>query len=58
MGKVFKLEDVAGGQKRMIKEALRDLTAVIRESTKDILGSRKDRMSKEKLSMLKQAKVI
>ena len=39
MGKVFRPEDVAKGRKRVIEEAVRDLSPGVREATARILDS-------------------
>ena len=52
MGKVFRPEDVAKGRKRVIEEAVRDLSPGVREATARILDSWAGKESEEKLVRL------
>ena len=52
MGRVFKPEDIARGRKRVIEDAVRDLSPGIKEATVRILGSWVGKESEERLVRL------
>ena len=52
MGKVFRPEDIARGRKRVVEEAVRDLSPGIREATVRILESWVGKESEERLVRL------
>ena len=52
MGKVFRPEDIAKGRKKVVEEAVRDLSPGIREATVKILESWVGKESEEKLVRL------
>ena len=49
MGEVFRPEDVAKGRKRLIREAVRDLSPGVRDAAVEILESWEDEASEKKL---------
>ena len=52
MGKVFRLEDMVKGRRRVVEEAVRDLSPGIREATVRILESWVGNESEERLVRL------
>ena len=52
MGKVFRPEDIAKGRKKVVEEAVRDLSPGIREATVRILDSWVGKESEERLVKL------
>ena len=52
MGKVFRPEDIARGRKKVVEEAVRDLSPGIREATVRILDSWVGKESEERLVRL------
>jgi len=52
MGKVFRPEDIARGRKKVVEEAVRDLSPGIREATVRILDSWVGKESEERLVKL------
>ncbi|MFH0896874.1 MAG: hypothetical protein V1850_02350 [Candidatus Bathyarchaeota archaeon] len=52
MGKVFRPADITRGRKRIVEEAVRDLSPGIREATVRILESRVGNESEERLVRL------
>jgi len=52
MGEVFRPEDVAKGRKRLIREAVKDLSPGVRDAAVEILESWEDLVSEKKLTSL------
>jgi len=52
MGKVFRPEDIARGRKKVVEEAVRDLSPGIREATERVLDSWVGKESEERLVKL------
>ena len=52
MGEVFRPDDILKGRKKLVEEALRDLSPSIRDSVTDILYSWKGEKSRDRLSKI------